>query len=425
MEDFNPQVIVAGGASIDWLPWSGVVAGRGPSRRSHDGTVWVVVPGGAPLLTEMPRHLRAGIKCGKNVHRVGSFGGCTGPAGAQPTPTATRFRTLTGRIQENVQGTTPEELASGLMRHCELETLGGMSVSNSRNLPMADRAEIADFRSLRNRMKEHLSGSISWPLLSLAMFGVPSARKFCSATQMARNVTEGLASVRKIGQLDFNLSRFRSPEDLCQAFRREHRVVLGGRMPPVFFDESDSAFECRELGRLRHFLEPMQDRESLDGEATHPIGRTNSVCAGGTHGTFEPGFVSQLLGYVKIVAFPQKRALAQDRLFLSERDSVQRSVRSTPPKGRNGPPVRGQTSIRLRPDRKTHQRAMDVSDVPPGGRRRAMRRGQSAPRIGYADLGQPTHQLPGQRSRMGGRALTRRALTGSGALCDARRRCGP
>ena len=134
-----------------------------------------------------------------------------------------------------------------------------MPVGQFGKLRTADRAEIEGFRSLRNLIDEYLSGTTARPL-SVAVFGSPGSGKSFSVTQVA----ESVAGSRKIVRLEFNLSQFRSPDDLCHAFHRVRDTVLEGAIPLVFFDEFDTAFEG-ELGWLKYFLAPMQDGVFREG----------------------------------------------------------------------------------------------------------------------------------------------------------------
>lgn len=244
---------------------------------------------------------------------------------AIPSPIATEPPDPTfWSILKDLPGTALEKLAADLVRQGQAEALGGVPVGQFGKLRTADRAEIEGFRSLRNLIDEYLSGTTGRPL-SVAVFGSPGSGKSFSVTQVA----ESVAGSRKIGRLEFNLSQFRTPDDLCRAFHRVRDTLLEGAIPLVFFDEFDTAFEG-ELGWLKYFLAPMQDGVFREGEATHPIGRAIFVFAGGTRSSFQefagvtaardsqataaqheaaqrfkavkgPDFVSRLRGYVNIL----------------------------------------------------------------------------------------------------------------------------
>jgi hypothetical protein len=147
-------------------------------------------------------------------------------------------------------------------------------------LRTADRAEIEGLRSIRNLMDEYLNGAPIRPL-SIAVFGAPGSGKSFAVTQVA----ESIAGRRKVERMEFNLSQFRSPEELARAFHRVRDAALSGAAPLVFFDEFDSPFEG-ELGWLKYFLAPMQDGVFRDGEAVHPIGKPILVFAGGAYSRF-------------------------------------------------------------------------------------------------------------------------------------------
>ena len=94
-----------------------------------------------------------------------------------------------------------------------------------------------------------------------------------------------VARDRRIRRLEFNLSQFRTPEDLNHAFHQIRDSVLNGEVPLAFFDEFDASFEG-ELGWLKYFLVPMQDGVFREGDVLHPIGRAIFVFAGGTRASF-------------------------------------------------------------------------------------------------------------------------------------------
>lgn len=220
-------------------------------------------------------------------------------------------------ILKDLPGADLEKLADDLVRRGKSNALRGVPVGQFGKLRTADRAEIEGFRALRNLIDEYLNGAVGRPL-SVAVFGSPGSGKSFAVTQVAESVAGG----RKIARLEFNLSQFRSVDDLCRAFHRVRDTLLDGATPLVFFDEFDSAFEG-ELGWLKYFLAPMQDGAFREGETPHPIGRAIFVFAGGTSSSFAefsragvgsdpeaaarfravkgPDFVSRLRGYVNIL----------------------------------------------------------------------------------------------------------------------------
>lgn len=235
---------------------------------------------------------------------------------AIPGPTATEPPDPTfWSILKDLPGADLEHLAEDLVRWGKSDALRGMPVGQFGKLRTADRAETEGFRSLRNLVDEYLNDTTRRPL-SVAVFGSPGSGKSFSVTQVAESVAGG----RKIARLEFNLSQFRTIEDLYRAFHRVRDTVLEGATPLVFFDEFDSAFEG-ELGWLKYFLAPMQDGIFREGETPHPIGRAIFVFAGGTSSSFAefsragadteaatcfravkgPDFVSRLRGYVNIL----------------------------------------------------------------------------------------------------------------------------
>jgi hypothetical protein len=235
---------------------------------------------------------------------------------AIPGPTATEPPDPTfWSILQDLPGADLEKLAEDLVRSGKSNALRSVPVGHFGKLRTADRAEIEGFRSLRNLIDEYLSSTTARPL-SVAVFGSPGSGKSFAVTQVAESVARG----RKITRLEFNLSQFRSLDDVCRAFQRVRDTVLEGATPLVFFDEFDSAFEG-ELGWLKYFLAPMQDGVFREGETPHPIGRAIFVFAGGTASSFAefsragadteaaarfravkgPDFVSRLRGYVNIL----------------------------------------------------------------------------------------------------------------------------
>jgi hypothetical protein len=173
-----------------------------------------------------------------------------------------------------------EELAFDYVRYGPDQALTSVPVGQFRYLRTFDRSEIESFRSIRNLIKEYLSSpKVSRPL-SIAVFGSPGSGKSFGVTEVAESVAPG-----QLHRIEFNLSQFNSEKDLISAFHSVRDILLEGKVPIVFFDEFDSAFNGK-LGWLKYFLAPMQDGKFRDGEAMHPIGKAIFVFAGGTCSTF-------------------------------------------------------------------------------------------------------------------------------------------
>src|SRR5450756_1903090 len=87
----------------------------------------------------------------------------------------------------------------------------------------------------------------------------------------------------KVPFLEFNLSQFKSPDELIGAFHRVRDAVLRGITPVAFWDEFDS----QSYTWLQYLLAPMQDGAFQDGQITHPIGKCIFIFAGGTSPTLQ------------------------------------------------------------------------------------------------------------------------------------------
>jgi hypothetical protein len=201
-----------------------------------------------------------------------------------------------------------------------------------RNLRTFDRSEIESFRGIKNLIGEYLASPAVGRPLSIAVFGAPGSGKSFGVNEVAESVAPGL-----LQKIEFNLSQFNDPGELVAAFHRVRDIALGGKVPIVFFDEFDAAYNGR-LGWLKYFLAPMQDGAFSDGHDVHPIGRAIFVFAGGTASSYQafccadeaaafkavkgPDFVSRLRGYVNIKG--PNPVDDKERLYLVRRAQILR-----------------------------------------------------------------------------------------------------
>jgi hypothetical protein len=242
---------------------------------------------------------------------------------------------LTGKTQ------SPEELSihlSGLACKVILEgieiSLPNVPIGQFEKLVTVDRKEIESYRSIRISIDEYCNKDNVEQPLSLAVFGAPGSGKSFGIKQLAGSVSG------KIEAITFNLSQFNTENDLKGAFHQVRDLVLGGKIPLVFWDEFDTQFQDQPLGWLRFFLAPMQDGKFQDGQVTHPIGRSIFVFAGGTcqsmdqfreeeHSDKErqvyknakkPDFISRLKGFINIMG-PNPRNIEElDHQAASRKD---------------------------------------------------------------------------------------------------------
>lgn len=196
-----------------------------------------------------------------------------------------------------------------------------------------DRTEIENIRSLRNIMAEYVAQPHPDRPLSLAVFGPPGSGKSFAIKEVARALMPG-----QLTQLEFNLSQFKSHEELPAAFHRIRDCALRHELPLVFWDEFDTPLHDYELGWLRYFLVPMQDGEFHEGGLPHPLGRAIFVFAGGVHPTMASfrdaveskpetkgrDFLSRLRGFLNILG-PNPQG-ERDEAFILRRALLLRSL---------------------------------------------------------------------------------------------------
>lgn len=236
------------------------------------------------------------------------------------------------------------EIAYDIAKYGEKSALKYMPIARFGNLKTVDRTEIESYRSIKKLMLEYLRGKTSPRPLCLSVFGTPGSGKSFGVAEVASSIDPNT-----IETLNFNLSQFKAPSDLFAAFHKVRDLCLKSKIPLVFFDEFDSAFDGK-LGWLKYFLAPMQDGVFRDGDTLHPIGKAIFVFVGGTSSTFKdfcgeditdereykefytafrnakgPDFISRLRGYVNILG-PNQTDEHWDHLFIIRRAMLLRSL---------------------------------------------------------------------------------------------------
>ena len=242
------------------------------------------------------------------------------------------------------------DISYNIVKYGEKSALKYIPIAQFGKLKTVDRTEIEAYRSIKNLITEYVSTKSVMRPLSIAVFGTPGSGKSFGVTEVASSIAPKL-----IEKLDFNLSQFQSLTDLTNALHKVRDISLMGRIPLVFFDEFDSAFQGK-LGWLKYFLAPMQDGVFRVGDSLHPIGKAIFVFAGGTSSTYKqfcgddmedeaeykrfinefkdakgPDFISRLRGYVNILG-PNQTDEYWDQLFIVRRAMLLRSLleRKTP-----------------------------------------------------------------------------------------------
>jgi hypothetical protein len=214
---------------------------------------------------------------------------------------------LEDRYKENLDAVAEQIVLEG-----PETALPGVPLGQFGNLLTVDRQEIEGLRSLRSLVAEYCRLGQQKRPLSMAVFGSPGSGKSFGIIEVTNSILPGQVEVR-----EFNLSQFNSTGDLLAAFHQVRDIVLGGKIPLVFWDEFDTTFENMPLGWLRYFLVPMQDGRFQEGQINHPLGRCIFVFAGGTCTSMAsfgqgfnpedfqaakgPDFVSRLKGYIDIL----------------------------------------------------------------------------------------------------------------------------
>ena len=207
-----------------------------------------------------------------------------------------------------------EELSQRIVLQGAKAALKDIPIGEFGELVTVDRQEIESLRSIHSLISEYCNQQEERPI-SIAVFGPPGSGKSFAVKQIAKAASPEKKIAEKT--LTFNLSQFKSPADLIDAFHQIRDVALSGKIPLAFWDEFDSSLDGKKLGWLRFFLAPMQDGEFQQGQLTHPIGKAIFVFAGGTSSSLDsftkskkhkelieaktPDFLSRLKGFLNVL----------------------------------------------------------------------------------------------------------------------------
>ncbi|KAF2264435.1 hypothetical protein CC78DRAFT_533285 [Lojkania enalia] len=134
-------------------------------------------------------------------------------------------------------------------------------------LELFDRKEIELFQTLFNGLDEYLATPQTKPL-SIAFFGPRGSGKSFAALQVAESAFAG----RHARQLRFDLSQFKSQEDLVEAFHRVRDCTLEGFIPLVYFNNFDADFNGSQFGWLPYLLPVLSSGRFSSGGVDRPIG---------------------------------------------------------------------------------------------------------------------------------------------------------
>ncbi len=152
------------------------------------------------------------------------------------------------------------------------------------SVSLVERFEIEDYLALHHAFLQYADEPPERPL-NVAVFGPPGSGKSRGVREVAKNM---VASGKKFDEspLTFNMAQLRGPEDLVNALHVVRDRCLENKIPLVFFDEFDSAFQGQPFGWLKYFLAPMEDGKfTADGHVFH-LGKCVLVFAGGVNRSF-------------------------------------------------------------------------------------------------------------------------------------------
>jgi hypothetical protein len=154
------------------------------------------------------------------------------------------------------------------------------------DLKLTDRREVEDFLAIHQALDVYSKSAEAKPL-NVAVFGAPGAGKSFGVKQVVNYIGRTAKDVFQEAHLEFNLGQFKTLNDLPAALHLVRNECLSGKIPIVFFDEFDSAFDGQAFGWLKYLLAPMQDGSFYDNGATYKIGKAVFILAGGVNRSFE------------------------------------------------------------------------------------------------------------------------------------------
>jgi hypothetical protein len=243
----------------------------------------------------------------KEAERLGKIESALADAKRQPNPKAEHYEITFADIAMKWLTLPPGDPRSDPKKTLPLVTI--------ESLPLSDRREVEDYLALRDAIRNYEKAGMDKPL-NIAVFGAPGAGKSFGVTQVVAHAASMVGSRLSAQPLSFNVSQFTALHDLVTALQLVRNEMLKGKIPVVFFDEFDSAFEGRPFGWLKYFLAPMQDGEFTDGGRIFRLGACVIVFAGGVNRSFEemngrlrnagfveakgPDFISRLRAHMNI-----------------------------------------------------------------------------------------------------------------------------
>jgi hypothetical protein len=182
------------------------------------------------------------------------------------------------------------------------------------DLLAVDSPTVEELGYLVELVQDYLKRPQSARLLSIGVFGRPGSGKSFAVRQIAKATLGNRAKF-----LEFNLSQFKEPAHILDAFQRIQSASLEGGFPVVFWDE----FDANDYDWVKNFLAPLQDRQFSIAGTVHHLPQSIFVFAGGvTHSEAEfrtkvadgkylsaklPDFESRIKAYLTVRSIVPKK----------------------------------------------------------------------------------------------------------------------